>query len=293
MWMRMRSGFLSALAAAILGALPLAQHAGAAVFDCDEFGVQTAVGTGGGPQTFSCSGPTTVTLTSATLDVFASVILDGEGLLTISGGDVFQVFNVLAGATLEVRNLVVTEGNGDFLGNGGCFLVAAGGSLVVTGSTIADCHAPLVVLGTGGGAIFNNGSVTIIDTTISGNTAQFGGGAIYSGSSSAAASVSVSGSEIVGNSAALGGGVLIQMGGLTLGDTSVSGIPPRSLAGSPLWAGRTWARSSSPAPPSRATSRPTSASRVEVSATGRPRSRSATARSRATAEAPSRTPAAC
>jgi len=45
------------LAVAILAALPLSRSAGAAVFDCDEFGVQLAVGTGGGRLTLSTRSP--------------------------------------------------------------------------------------------------------------------------------------------------------------------------------------------------------------------------------------------
>ena len=89
-----------AIAGALLGTAPTA---GAAVFSCDDPGIQTAAATGGGPHTFSCAGPTTVTV-SGTLAIFASVILDGGGDLTVSGGNAIQVFSVGAGS-VELRDL--------------------------------------------------------------------------------------------------------------------------------------------------------------------------------------------
>jgi hypothetical protein len=116
--MRISSGSRAALALAILGALLTAPSADAAVFSCDESGILIAVGTGGGPHTFSCVGPTTVTV-SSTVFVFPSAILDGEGNLTLSGGDAVRVLSVPSGATLELRDFVITEGNGNGSFQGG------------------------------------------------------------------------------------------------------------------------------------------------------------------------------
>jgi hypothetical protein len=117
---------IAALASTLLGT---AHTAGAAVFSCDDPGVQTAAATGGGPHTFSCAGPTTV-IVSGTLAIFASVILDGGGDLSISGGNSFQVFSVGAGS-VELRNLDVTAGSSGGT-PGGCIVVASGASLTLT-----------------------------------------------------------------------------------------------------------------------------------------------------------------
>jgi hypothetical protein len=69
-------------------AVGTAHTAGAAVFSCDDPGVQTAAATGGGPHTFSCAGPTTV-IVSGALAVFASVILDGVNL---PAGELLEVW---------------------------------------------------------------------------------------------------------------------------------------------------------------------------------------------------------
>ena len=80
-----------AMIAASLFVVPRAAHATA--FSCDEAGLDAALAAGGGPHTFNCAGPATIT-TTATKTVAASVILDGEGDLTISGNNTHGVFFV-------------------------------------------------------------------------------------------------------------------------------------------------------------------------------------------------------
>lgn len=188
-----------------------------AVFDCDETGVSSALATPGGPHTFSCAGPTTVTFTSAPF-LFASVILDGENELTLSGGDTLQLFSVPSGFTLELRNLVLRDGSAT-PSNGGCIIVAAGGSLVLTDSTVTDCHAQ------NGGAIYSEGSVTLTDSVVSNSTSGFTGGGIHSGgfSGPASASLSVSGSRILGNRGPLGAGIAITRGSFSMTDSEIAG----------------------------------------------------------------------
>jgi len=108
-------------------------------FDCDESGVQSAAATAGGPHTFNCAGPTTVTL-SSTIPVFSvGAILDGGGALTLGGGDAAQVLSVGAGS-VELRALVITAGSS--LGApGGCIAVAVGASLTLANVTVSGTQA--------------------------------------------------------------------------------------------------------------------------------------------------------
>ena len=193
--------------------LALASRADAAVFSCDESGLQAAIAAGGGPHTFSCAGPTTVTLPSE-LTLSANLILDGEDRLTLSGGGTTRIFSVPAGRTLELRNLVLREGYGSYYG--GCIQVATGATLVVATSTITDCHTQIPGESQGG-AIYSTGDVTVTDSTISHNSSGVSGGGIASGdlyTQSAGASLSVSNSRFDSNEAIGGlGGAIASVGG--------------------------------------------------------------------------------
>ena len=213
----LRRAVAGAITAALLGLAPTAD---AAVFSCDDPGIQTAAATGGGPHTFSCAGPTTV-IVSGTLAIFASVILDGGGNLSVSGGNAAQVFSVGAGS-VELRDLGVTAGS-SLGGPGGCIVVASGASLTLADVTVSGCTT---VLGTShniGGAIANDGTLTLTDSVVSGNTGSIGGG-IASGNLSATASVNLTRSRVSGNTPTFAvGGVHIFAGNLTVTDSMISG----------------------------------------------------------------------
>jgi hypothetical protein len=62
---------------------------------------------GGGLVTFNCGGPATIDITTDTADgerITADTIIDGGGVITISGGDVRRVFSVYD-ADFTLRNL--------------------------------------------------------------------------------------------------------------------------------------------------------------------------------------------
>src|SRR5207244_3951310 len=87
----------------------------------------------------------TITLTDGEIFVESSVIVTGPGagLLTISGNDNSQVFEMAPDTTVFLDGLTI--GNGRFNGNGAG--IANGGTLTVTNSVISD------------NALGNNGSV--------------------------------------------------------------------------------------------------------------------------------------
>ena len=154
----------------------------ATAFSCDEAGLDAALAAGGGPHTFNCAGPATIT-TTATKTVAASVILDGEGDLTISGNNTHGVFFVDTGVTFEVRNLTIADGAAAY-----------------------------------GGGIYNLGDTTVADGTISANSAAVNGGGIYS-----SGSITITGSTVNGNSAENGGGLFGFGGLVGLSNSTVSG----------------------------------------------------------------------
>jgi hypothetical protein len=97
-----------------------------------------------------------------------SLVIDGlTGLsrgITIArtGGAAFRLFDVAAGSNLTLQSLTLTGGRAQGFAGGGAKANGGGGG-----------SAGL------GGAIFNQGSLTILNSTLSGNTAQGGAGGFY------------------------------------------------------------------------------------------------------------------
>lgn len=114
----------------------------AAAYNCTEAGLDAALATGG-DATFNCSGPTTITI-GAMKTVAHDAHLDGGNLLTISGGDTTRIFSVTVGISLTLENMTLSHGH------------ATNGA---------------------GGAIFNQGSLTIASATLRDNTATGANGA--------------------------------------------------------------------------------------------------------------------
>ena len=124
-----------------------------------------------------------------------SILADGGNTLTINGmgnriardaaAPNFRLLHVALGAELEVNETTLSGGIAD------------------TGSVI------ILLPADSGGAIFNRGTVTINNSTISGNSALNDGGGVYSTASAAnAATVTINNSLISGNTAGDNGGGL-------------------------------------------------------------------------------------
>jgi hypothetical protein len=182
----------------------------------------------GGTVTFSC-GPSPVTIpmaqTAKVVNTSTSVVIDGGGLVTLSGGganrilymdtcDPAQVWTTShcsqqATPQLTVKDL--TFENGDSVGDGatgGGAIYAYGGSLTVENSTFVDNQcAPATGAGVGGGAIdavwqYDATPAQIIDSTFQGNVcdnpaAGGGGGAVFESQGNG---LSVKGSSFTNNS---------------------------------------------------------------------------------------------
>ena len=101
--------------------------------------------------------------------------IDGAGhTVTISGGGAFGVFVVNPGVTLNLNKLTVADGKADAGGG-----INNSGTLTVSNSTFSGNSARRH-LKTGGGSISGNngsyGTVTVSNSTFSGNSAEGGGG---------------------------------------------------------------------------------------------------------------------
>jgi uncharacterized repeat protein (TIGR01451 family)/CSLREA domain-containing protein len=161
----------------------------------------------------------TIGLFANNLDINKDLNILGPGAnnLTVSGNNLAKVFTVSAGNTVRLDALTVSGGNGaggiGFGFGGGIFNE---GTLTITNSAVSGNSAA-----DQGGGIYNAaGMLTITNSTVSGNSAltEVGGG-IYN-----AGTLTITNSTVSGNSSAVaGGGGIFNGGVLTITNSTISG----------------------------------------------------------------------
>ncbi len=158
--------------------------------------------------TFSVSGTILLDSTLPHITDADGLTMDGTGkTVIISGKHAVQVAEVDAGASLTLNNLTIADG--EYTVGGG--IVNNAGTLTITNSTFSGNSATNV----GGGIVNNAGTLTITNSTFSGNSATNGGGGIFS--SGAAGTVAITNSTFSGNSTSgQGGGIHISQGALAI-----------------------------------------------------------------------------
>jgi hypothetical protein len=205
-----------------------------AEFPCNEQGVREAVTVTGGPHTFSCDGATTIT-TVTEIVIERNVILDGEGNLTLDGNDSHRVLglpaytNVASPLAVELRGMSITGGRTEESP------VACGGGIRNDGAlTLVDCSVSGNTAGgeghdaAYGGGICNSGSLTLIRSTVSENRTERGagdaGGGIWSLVNVVDREVTLTDCTLSGNSTlGEGGGIYVHQGEVFLTNTTVAG----------------------------------------------------------------------
>jgi hypothetical protein len=156
--------------------------------------------TSAGPVTLNLGGPGSYSFGPTGLAISGDVTLQGptgNSGITISQNAGMRLFGVFAGASLTVQDLTLSGGKA-LGGHGGESFGGGGGGAGL------------------GGAIFNNGTVAILNSTLVGNTAQGGFGGGISGGDGGGGGGSVGGSG--GDGAIFGGG-----GGGVVGDGKSGG----------------------------------------------------------------------
>ena len=145
-----------------------------------------AAANGGGIITFNCgAAPTTITV-SSTITFTKETVLDGGGLVTLSGGGTARILYFdsaydLTTPRLTVQRLTFRDGDspagGDDTAVGGGAIYRDGGSLTVIDCNFFDNHAPSPGQDIAGGAIyaFGGGETVISGSTFQGNSASNGG----------------------------------------------------------------------------------------------------------------------
>ncbi|HXM20062.1 MAG TPA: right-handed parallel beta-helix repeat-containing protein [Terriglobales bacterium] len=156
-----------------------------------------------------------------TISTSLKVIGSGAATTIIDGGGVGQVVTISnANAHVTLSKLTIRNGSG----NGGG--IYNGGTLTINNSTVSGNTGRGVTAD--GGGINNGGTLTINNSTMSGNRAaglQFArGGGIYNGGTLTINNSTVSGNTAGGTTTADGGGIYnVGTGTLTINNSTVSG----------------------------------------------------------------------
>jgi hypothetical protein len=115
---------------------------------------------------FNLTFPATILLkTPLTLGPSVTIAGPGASSLAISGGNGVGVFIINAGATVAISGLTIEQGS-SLLGGG----IFNGGTLTLTNVTVSNNTQGTQL----GGGIFNSGTLTLSSSTVSGNSAGFG-----------------------------------------------------------------------------------------------------------------------
>lgn len=171
---------------------------------------------------FSLPNPSTITL-SSTLTISTNLTINGSGAaqLALSGNHLVRVFAINAGVTAAISGVTIENGSAtDNAPFGGA--VYNVGTLTVTNCTLSGNSA------TGGGALanFDNGKLTVMNSTLSGNSAGYGGAIDNEGT------FTLNNSTISSNSTTgAGGGIYNFANTLTVNNSTVSGNSSASDGG--------------------------------------------------------------
>jgi hypothetical protein len=162
----------------------------------------------------------TITLANP-LTVSKSVTITGPGaaVITVDGNNTVAILTVTGGSfTVNLSGMTFTRANPP--SGGAINLTNLNNNMTLTGMVLTDNHS--TSLSNGGGAIFNVGTLNVIDSVITANTASFEGGGIHNATS---AQLTVTRSTISGNTAlAEGGGIYNgNATAITINDSTISG----------------------------------------------------------------------
>ena len=206
-----------------------------------------SVNAGSGGDTINIQSLGTITLTNGVLALNQNVTIDGLGaaLLTISGKQKEQVFEIAAGVSATISKVSIADGMASLgaaiANNGGTLTVnwvafsgntaSAAGAIYNMGNAILyvnNCtfSGNTATVGDGGG-IYNSGGLTVQNSTFVGNTSAKNGGGI-----SGNGSFTIVNSTITANTAPVGGGISANVGStVTLTNSIIAGNVDTSVAG--------------------------------------------------------------
>jgi hypothetical protein len=190
--------------------------------------------TGAGADTIQFTGGLSGTITLAggvQLTITDSVTIDGPGAasLTINGAAASRLFGITdEAADVTLDGMTLTGGDAPGIEGGGAVSSIASGLLTISDSVITGNAAQF------GGGIYSYHDLTLINTTVGGagplaNTAVAGGGGIFVYDN--LATVTIRNSTISGNTAGGNGGGVFMYGRLELENSTVGGATANTAGG--------------------------------------------------------------
>lgn len=154
---------------------------------------------------------------NSTLNVSGNLAIYGMDNTILDGGGANQIMSIAAGNTVSIENIIFRNGSS---ANGGA--IGNNGSLTVTNTTFYSNTATA-----DGGAIYNAGTLLVVNSTFYGNAAARGG-AIFGSHTSA--SLNIVNSTFHANTAATSGGAIYNDGqntsilnSILIGNSAVTG----------------------------------------------------------------------
>jgi len=183
---------------------------------CTEAALTTALA-GGGTVTFNCGGPKTILVLSEKT-ITQNTVIEGSGVITITGGLTTRLFNVQASASLVMSNITLDSA---FSSNGSGGAIWSAGPLTLTNVTIQYSKTSQQYCG---GAILVANNTSIVNSTFNSNVAGLGGGAICV-RSQPGTSVQITNSFFLRNQAVdttngFGGALYVEYGNATVLDSA-------------------------------------------------------------------------
>jgi predicted outer membrane repeat protein len=175
---------------------------------CTEAALTTALA-GGGTVTFNCGGLATILVLSEK-NITQNTVINGGGVITLTGGLATRLFRVDATASLALSNITLDSA---YNSNGSGGAIWSAGPLTLTNTTIQNSQTSLQYCG---GALLAAGHVQITNSTFKTNVAGLGGGAICV-RSQPGTSVQIAGSSFISNQAVdttsgFGGAIYVEYG---------------------------------------------------------------------------------
>jgi parallel beta-helix repeat protein len=162
----------------------------------------------------------TITLTTSQLELTHGndTITGPTNGVIVSGNHANRVLQVDAAVTASISGMTLAGGTTSGYGGG----LLNNGSTTLTNCTVTGNSARF------GGGVYNTGTVTLNNCTVSGNSSQQSGGGLYNRNGS---TLALTNCTVSGNSSHLSGGGLYNNGTATLTNCTVSGNSAQRTAG--------------------------------------------------------------
>jgi hypothetical protein len=153
-----------------------------------------------------------------TFEIAHSITLAGTSGATLDGQGAGTVVTIDDGMTVVISGVTISGGSA---GVGGGIYTGFGTTLTLTNSTITGNHAS-----SAGGGLFSHGTLTLNNSSVKGNSGGFGGAGIYNNQAATLVVVRsiISGNttDISGGNASNGGGIYNDSGTVTIDNSTIA-----------------------------------------------------------------------